>query len=263
MYAKRWARKLAAVNRLGGTCSNCLCNDLRVLQFHHFDDNKVATVSHIRDWDEFWGEASKCSLLCANCHAESHGGNGRRTRRKSKLLYRIGQIECSRCEYSGRNLRSLHFHHKNPSTKTYTIGTYLKSKSVDELLDEADQCEILCANCHALEHVDAERVERLWSLSHEKSLSIDDAVAPKTADTKRIESLHREGFNFTQIAKTLGIDTSTVSTFIASREKQPAKNDTERAILESRAAGQSTRSIAAQLNCSRGRVKYVLKTRCR
>jgi len=44
------------------------------------------------------------------------------------------------------------FHHKDPSTKSFTIGQQIVNKSFEEILAEAQKCDLLCANCHRLNH---------------------------------------------------------------------------------------------------------------
>lgn len=61
------------------------------------------------------------------------------------------KLKCSRCGFD--DYRALQFHHKNPSEKSYTIGTVLsRGKAIETLKKEIEKCEILCANCHSIEH---------------------------------------------------------------------------------------------------------------
>ena len=75
--ALRRAMKKEAVKRLGGKCCRCgydKCID--ALQFHHKDPSQkefgLAANGKTHNWKEYWAEAQKCELLCANCHAEEH-----------------------------------------------------------------------------------------------------------------------------------------------------------------------------------------------
>ncbi len=72
------SRKLVLVEMMGGKCSRCGYNaNLSALHFHHKDhiDKLFKLDMRIlsnKRWDFIAAEASKCELLCANCHAETH-----------------------------------------------------------------------------------------------------------------------------------------------------------------------------------------------
>lgn len=62
-----------------------------------------------------------------------------------------------KCEHCGVQFprEVLEFHHKEPFTKKFspTVDYWRGSKVRQMVLDEADICMVLCANCHRLEHV--------------------------------------------------------------------------------------------------------------
>lgn len=72
---KKQMKKLL-VELLGGQCSVCGYNKcIEALEFHHLDPSiKGFTISkyYNRKTETLIEEASKCVLLCANCHAEEH-----------------------------------------------------------------------------------------------------------------------------------------------------------------------------------------------
>ena len=56
-------------------CEQCGFSDGRALQFHHHDDNKefnIASKVSSCSLDTIKKEASKCQVLCANCHQILH-----------------------------------------------------------------------------------------------------------------------------------------------------------------------------------------------
>ncbi len=61
-------------------------------------------------------------------------------------------LKCFRC---GENHpATLIFHHKNSSEKSFEIGNALcLGVSLKRILLEIEKCEVLCANCHAKEHL--------------------------------------------------------------------------------------------------------------
>lgn len=78
---KERRRKLREMAReyKGSKCAICGYNkSQRALNFHHLDpktkDFGLSARGLTRSWDKIKLEIDKCILLCANCHAEVHGG---------------------------------------------------------------------------------------------------------------------------------------------------------------------------------------------
>ena len=69
---------------------------------------------------------------------------------KHELLQYKGGAKCISCgydEYEG----SLQLHHRNPEEKEFTFSkTPLNDTdfNMDRMRQEADKCDVLCANCH-------------------------------------------------------------------------------------------------------------------
>lgn len=73
----RWrARKIKALELLGGNCSNCgYCKNLAAIDFHHvIPETKEYDWGHLskRSWPDIVKELKKCIALCRNCHMELH-----------------------------------------------------------------------------------------------------------------------------------------------------------------------------------------------
>lgn len=71
--------KLKLINHFGGKCKICgYCKCQQALQFHHLDPTtkefNLARGGMTRSWATALKEASKCVLLCANCHVEVTAG---------------------------------------------------------------------------------------------------------------------------------------------------------------------------------------------
>lgn len=45
---------------------------------------------------------------------------------------------------------ALDLHHRDPSTKEFALGSF--NGSLERLLREAEKCDVVCANCHAIRH---------------------------------------------------------------------------------------------------------------
>ena len=73
------------------------------------------------------------------------------SRRKWLVEYKK-TLECVRC---GENHpATLTFHHKKGSAKIFEIGNaVVLGVSLKKLIAEIAKCEVLCANCHAKEHL--------------------------------------------------------------------------------------------------------------
>ena len=75
----RRERKTKAVLALGGACMGCgRAVHARLFEFHHLDagtkDFAISADGILRSWQKIEAELSKCILLCANCHRETHAG---------------------------------------------------------------------------------------------------------------------------------------------------------------------------------------------
>lgn len=73
----RWTqRKVDAVEYKGGKCQLCGYNKYYgALEFHHnnpLEKDHEWTKLRLQSWDKIVAELDKCTLLCANCHRETH-----------------------------------------------------------------------------------------------------------------------------------------------------------------------------------------------
>jgi len=82
--------------------------------------------------------------------------NEKRRQQKRDLVALLGG-KCVRCGFDGHPA-AFHFHHRDPEAKDCTIGSMLGNTSWERIVEEAGKCELLCANCHAIETYDCERV---------------------------------------------------------------------------------------------------------
>lgn len=82
--------------------------------------------------------------LCSRCYQ-----NKKRRERKQVLVDMSGG-GCERCGYDNC-LSSLTFHHKDESTKKFSISNRLLN-DIDTLKGEVDKCILLCRNCHGEIH---------------------------------------------------------------------------------------------------------------
>lgn len=81
LHVKEWRTntKKKIIEALGGKCQICgYHKSISALEFHHINPKEKAfTLStymsrSTKPWKDLVAEASKCILLCANCHREVH-----------------------------------------------------------------------------------------------------------------------------------------------------------------------------------------------
>jgi hypothetical protein len=73
----------------------------------------------------------------------------KRRRKRKRDLVEIYGGRCVDCGYS-TCVEALQFHHRDPSTKDFSLGEF--NGSLVRLLKEAEKCDLVCANCHQLRH---------------------------------------------------------------------------------------------------------------
>jgi hypothetical protein len=70
---------------------------------------------------------------------------------QSRLAVEKSRRACERCGFS--HPAALDFHHRDPSRKSFAIATGpALGKSWETIVEEIAKCEVLCANCHRIEH---------------------------------------------------------------------------------------------------------------
>lgn len=101
-------------------------------------------------------ECGNTRYRCRKCRNEAVTKT--RQKRKIELVKYFGG-KCMLCGYS-RFVKSLQFHHLDPSLKSFGIAEAGACRSKQELLKEAKKCLLLCGNCHTeIEH------EFVWCLA--------------------------------------------------------------------------------------------------
>lgn len=74
-----------------------------------------------------------------------------RRRTKEKLIaYKGGK--CQKCGYDKDCTSAFDFHHRDPATKSFGIGSKGLTRSFEESKSETDKCDLLCCRCHAEIH---------------------------------------------------------------------------------------------------------------
>jgi len=85
-----------------------------------------------------------------------HRQKSRRSNIKEWLDNYKATLKCERCGFS--HPAALDFHHRDSSTKEFTIGSRRTLPSNTKTLKEIEKCEVLCSNCHRIHHYEERRV---------------------------------------------------------------------------------------------------------
>ena len=74
-FALMWAKKIKAINMLGGKCSICgYSKNYASLDFHHSGEKEISIGKLFgrAKMEAIHSEVKKCILVCRNCHMEIH-----------------------------------------------------------------------------------------------------------------------------------------------------------------------------------------------
>lgn len=99
-------------------------------------------------------EATKRSdaLFCSiRCRADFHKPAWVKNTKYKILDYKL-KSKCARC--GEEHPACLDFHHRDPKTKLFGISHAVSHHGYgwDRILSEIEKCDLLCANCHRIEH---------------------------------------------------------------------------------------------------------------
>lgn len=163
LQKRRRQRKADLVEAYGGRCVDCgysTCPE--ALQFHHRDPStKEFRLGHFNgSLARLIAEATKCDLVCANCHRVRHAREAAvdsthrivvlRRETKRRAIASFGGV-CMTC-LSPHAPAALEFHHPDPTKKEFAISVDGIYRTWERVQKELENCVMLCANCHAEVH---------------------------------------------------------------------------------------------------------------
>jgi len=119
----------------------------------HFKTCTQCSQTLPRTLEHFHGNGKHYfSSKCKPCHSEY---NRRRNTNARKWYREYKQtLSCVQCGFD--DYRALVFHHRDPSTKTFTLADNVTRQSKENILKEIAKCDVLCANCHSIHHYDGD-----------------------------------------------------------------------------------------------------------
>lgn len=267
-YILKKAKYLTCYELLGNKCNKCGYFDVACMQFHHVDENtKEYGISNIIAFrsSKILPELHKCSLLCVNCHAETHSenskkGNKTHIKNKLRLLEMYGKNYCEHCGY-GKNVTALHFHHKNPAEKLFTLSSKFNFNE-SEMRKELDKCMLLCGNCHNKIHFDYHRYYENFDSILEKSKNF---LKRDKVDEGIVVELHISGLNNKEISDKLKCATSSITNILHKHGINKKTLNEQASILEQEEIikkyleGWSVDSLSASFNKTKQTIFKILK----
>ena len=135
--------KIELIQATRNKCQGDNCNieydgtNAALFQFHHINpEDKSFDLSSNnlsnRSWNQVLNEASKCKLLCANCHSLEHTvekPKSLRTIKNRDIKIKLIEVMGNKCqenncniEYDGTNASLFQFHHIDTKSKSFQLS---------------------------------------------------------------------------------------------------------------------------------------------
>ena len=218
------SKKLKAINLLGGKCKMCDESNIFKLSFHHINPNeKELTINKLKSsrWSLIEKELTKCELLCNNCHMEHHHPDSESRHKNNKKIYLEikGIFNCEMCGYE-KSKSALHFHHTGD--KKFQISKLNREirNIIDvenSIIDEINNCQILCSNCHSYIHSDVEFYKENMNEIIRRSKNIRE-ISPKLDRELVKKMFYVDKIRRVDIAKKLNVTKGAITLIIQKLE---------------------------------------------
>lgn len=85
---------------------------------------------------------------CTPCYSKQKIGEC--SLRMQKFREYKKTLSCNRCGYN--DYRALEFHHFNNDKDEFDPCVIARKRSWKNVINELNKCEVLCSNCHRIEH---------------------------------------------------------------------------------------------------------------
>lgn len=127
------------------TCAKCK-EEKELTEFSKNNKNKLNGLS---SW------CKKCQNEDKKIHYQKNKDQYlKNVLKNSKWVFDLkATLKCERCGYD-KHPAALDFHHKDPLQKEFNIsGRFVCSlKNKEKIMKEIEKCEVICSNCHRIEH---------------------------------------------------------------------------------------------------------------
>ena len=85
---------------------------------------------------------------CIQCYSKQKLDES--NKRMDKFREYKKTLKCNRCGYDDH--RALEFHHPNDDKDKFDPCVIARNRSWNNVIKELNKCEVLCSNCHRIEH---------------------------------------------------------------------------------------------------------------
>ncbi len=275
-YILRWAKRIKAILYKGGKCEMCLDARPYVLVFHHKlkaekEDSITNLITRTSRWSRLKDELDKCLLVCENCHREIHerSKDNKNNKNKKICLEFKGVNSCYKCGYSKCD-GALEFHHFVSSEKSFGISKMSNRrrwKKVADLeqdvIDEINKCEVLCANCHKEHHFCADKFHEVQKEIYEKANNLFEKRELIDKDivigmiSKRLGNGEQKRQVFKKVATELGCSYGRIYEIAREYGIKGHSVDSEK-VLHLWKSGQKQSDIVAKTGYSKSQVRKII-----
>lgn len=223
---KRLFKKMS-IDYKGGKCESCGYNKCaRAMEFHHLDPSfKDYAISNLigkwYDWEMIKKELDKCVLLCSNCHKEEHNKND------GIFLFSEKELTVGGTRNIGRRRGTINYVDK-------TCAHCGKKFSVSIKRRGCKFCSLLCSSLfhrtvarpskenlqEMINNMSYVKIGRQFGVSDVaikswcNNYGIKRTVELRNKNINLVLQMHRDGKSMVRISKEVGLNRSTVSTWI-------------------------------------------------
>jgi hypothetical protein len=153
------ARTFLDQQKRGKHCARCGIEDWRVLDFVSYDSTKQGWFGRARSVgygiQGIQHELDNCAVVCENCQRIASSSGLPKEGSKGLVNLQKAGKRCVRCGIDDPSV--LDFHHRDPAEKKFSLGRIQNSVFDLEIVQkEIAKCDLLCANCHRILHMEEE-----------------------------------------------------------------------------------------------------------
>jgi hypothetical protein len=225
-FVLRWAKKIKAIEYMGGKCSKCNETSIATLNFHHLGqkDNELTNMFRTKNWSWIVEELKLATMICENCHRAEHANPGSDYAKVKRLCLEYKNIfACQSCGFSGADC-ALDFCIGTGDESGTRISKMINTswKTVDDLSPRIKQAIdsriVLCGNCHMKNRfsVEADRFNAFKADIDAKILNMRevDLAYDRNATRNMAIDMKNSGKSLTEICNSLGVSKGTVHGWI-------------------------------------------------